>query len=66
MGMDPEGRYQRIKATVPEAELYNYSVDLRSMTSGQGVYSRKFSHYEEVPREIMPKVIEEIKKSKEE
>jgi elongation factor G len=66
MGMDPDGRYQRIKATVPEAELYNYSVDLRSMTSGQGVYSRKFSHYEEVPREIMPKVIEEIKKSKEE
>jgi elongation factor G len=66
MGMDPEGRYQRIRAIVPQPELYNYSVDLRSMTSGQGVFSRKFSHYEEVPREIMPKVIEEIKKSKEE
>jgi len=64
-GMDPEGRYQRIRATAPQAELYNYSVDLRSMTSGQGVYSRTFSHYEEVPREIMEKVIEEIKKSKE-
>lgn len=66
MGMDPDGRYQRIKATVPQAELYNYSVDLRSMTSGQGVYTRSFSHYEEVPREIMEKVIEEIKRSKEE
>ncbi len=66
MGMDPEGRYQRIKATVPQAELYNYSVDLRSMTSGQGVYTRSFSHYEEVPREITEKVIEEIKRSKEE
>ncbi len=65
-GMDPEGRYQRIRATVPQAELYNYSVDLRSMTSGQGVYSRTFSHYEEVPRELMEKVVEEIKRSKEE
>jgi elongation factor G len=63
-GMDPEGRYTRIRATVPQAELYNYSVDLRSMTSGQGVYTREFSHYEEVPREIMEKVIAEIKASR--
>lgn len=65
-GMDPEGRYQKVRGTVPQAELYNYSVDLRSMTSGQGIYSRTFSHYEEVPREIMEKVIEDIKQSKEE
>ena len=64
-GMDPEGRYTRIRATVPQAEMYNYSVDLRSMTSGQGVYSRTFSHYEDVPREIREKVIEEIKQSRE-
>ncbi len=64
-GMDPEGRYQKIRAQVPLAELYNYSVDLRSMSSGQGVYSRKFSHYEEVPYDIQEKVIEEIKKSQE-
>ncbi len=63
-GMDPEGRYQRIKAQVPQAELYNYSVDLRSMTSGQGVYTRTFSHYEEVPHEITEKVIEDIKKAR--
>ncbi|UCD17035.1 MAG: elongation factor G, partial [Candidatus Zixiibacteriota bacterium] len=65
-GMDPEGRYQKVRAAVPQAELYNYSVDLRSMTSGQGVYSRVFSHYEEVPREITEKVIEEIRQSQKE
>jgi len=65
-GMDPEGRYTKIRATVPQAELYNYSVDLRSMTSGQGFYSREFSHYEEVPREVTEKVVEEIKQAKEE
>jgi elongation factor G len=65
-GMDPEGRYQKIRGSAPLGELYNYSVDLRSMTSGQGIYTREFSHYEEVPREITDKVIDEIKKSKDE
>ncbi len=65
-GMDPEGRYQKVRGAVPLAELYNYTVDLRSMTSGQAYYTREFSHYEELPREITEKVTEEIKKSKEE
>lgn len=64
-GMDPEGRYQKIRAQVPQSELYNYSVDLRSMTSGQGIYTRSFSHYQEVPFDVQDKVIEEVKKSNE-
>jgi len=60
-GMDPDGTNQRIKATVPQAELYQYSVDLRSMTQGQGVYSAAFSHYEDVPHETAQKVIAEAK-----
>ncbi len=60
-GMDPEGKSQRIRAAVPQAELYQYSVDLRSMTQGQGVYSLEFSHYEEVPHEIAQKIIEQAK-----
>jgi len=64
-GMDPEGRNQRIRATVPQAELYQYSVDLRSMTQGQGVYTMEFSRYEEVPFEATQKVIAEAKAEKE-
>jgi len=64
-GMDPDGRSQRIKAAVPQAELYQYSVDLRSMTQGQGVYSMEFSHYEEIPHEIAQKVIAEAQAEKE-
>lgn len=66
MGMDPDGSNQRIKAQVPLAELYKYSTTLRSLTQGRGVHSRDFSHYEEVPREIAAKVIEEAKKAREE
>jgi len=57
-GMDPEGRNQRIRATVPQAELYQYSVDLRSMTQGQGMYTAEFSHYEDVPHDAALKIME--------
>jgi elongation factor G len=60
-GMDPEGRNQRIRATVPQAELYQYSVDLRSMTQGQGVYTMDFSHYEDVPHDAAEKIISAAK-----
>lgn len=64
IGMDPLGKMQQVRASVPQAELYKYSVDLRSLTQGQGVYSRKFSHYEEVPPDISMKLQEEYKSSK--
>lgn len=66
LGMEPEGPFQKVKAQVPLAELYKYSSDLRSMTQGRGHHTRAYSHYEEVPREIATKVIEEAKKEKEE
>lgn len=60
-GMEPNGAGQKIKAAVPQAELHKYSVDLRSMTQGQGVYAMNFSHYDEVPHEIAAKVVEEAR-----
>ncbi len=66
LGMDSDGRFQIIKALVPLAELYKYSSHLRSLTQGRGVHKRKFDHYEEMPKEIEQKVIEEYKKSREE
>jgi len=66
LGMDAEGHFQIIKANVPLSELYKYSTNLRSLTSGRGMYKAKFAFYEEVPREVEAKVIEEYKKSKEE
>jgi elongation factor G len=66
LGMDRDGHNQRIKAHVPLAELYKYSTTLRSFTQGRGIHTMEFSHYEEVPREIAEKIIEEAKKAKEE
>ena len=66
MGMDSEGRFQKITAQVPLAELHRYSTTLRSLTQGRGLHTRSFSHYEEVPSDTAEKIIEQAKKEKEE
>lgn len=70
MGMDHPatggGKLQVIKATVPLADLHNYATKLRSITQGRGIFTRHFSHYEEVPKEIEAKIIAEAQKEKEE
>jgi elongation factor G len=45
-------------------ELYRYASVLRSLTGGRGVHSEQFSRYEEMPREIEQRVIEQAKKAK--
>lgn len=64
-GMDSESPFQIIKAKVPLAELHKYSTQLRSLTQGRGQFSLVFSHYEEVPKDVEAKIIEEYQKSKE-
>jgi elongation factor G len=64
-GMNPESGYTVVKAQVPQAELYKYSTQIKSLTQGRGFYARDFSHYEEVPREIQERLIEEYKKARE-
>ncbi len=66
LGMDSDGHFQIIKANIPLAELYKYSSQLRSLTSGRGVHTRKFAYYEEMPREVEQKIIDEYNKSREE
>ena len=66
LGMEGEGHFQKIKALVPMSELHKYSTILRSMTQGRGVYKTKVSHYDEMPRELMEKVIAAAGKAKEE
>ena len=63
--MASETRYDLIRAHVPQAELYKYSTHLRSLTQGRASHRTKFSHYEEVPRELAERVITQAKADKE-
>jgi elongation factor G len=58
-GIEAEGIFQKIRAYVPEAELYRYSTALRSMTQGRGIHNATFLKYEAMPRHVQEKVAEE-------
>lgn len=65
-GMEPEGRRTRIRALVPEVELYKYATTLRSLTQGRAAHTRAFHGYEEVPANVAQRVIEAYRKEREE
>ncbi|MCM8780432.1 MAG: elongation factor G [Candidatus Omnitrophica bacterium] len=64
MGMEMKGKLQVVKAQVPQAEMFTYANDLRSLTGGRGTYIMKFSHYEEVPHKIASNIISQYQASK--
>jgi len=64
LGMESEGRLQVIKCHIPLSEMSGYSSKLRSFTQGRGIYTRKFSHYEDVPKEVETKIIADYEKKK--
>jgi len=65
-GMDTKDGKQIIKATVPMSEMLDYAPALRSITQGRSSFVMEFSHYDEVPKQIQEKIIEQAKLGDEE
>ncbi len=61
-GMDDVGGGKIVKGFVPLAEMFGYSTDLRSKTQGRGNYSMFFEKYEQVPKSVQEKIINEHRK----
>ena len=59
-GMETTEKAQIIKATVPMAEMLNYAPALRAMTQGRSRFHMEFSHYDEAPKAVQQKIIEEV------
>jgi elongation factor G len=65
LGTEPDDGYQKVKATVPESEMLRFALDLRSITQGRGSFTKKFSHYDEMPAHLAKTIIEEFQKQHE-
>jgi len=65
LGTEADGRLTKVKAIVPEAELYKYSTTLHSITHGRGTHRQKFHGYAEAPPEVAGKVATENQKERE-
>jgi elongation factor G len=65
LGMDQADGMQVIQAHVPQAELFSYATELRSITGGRGTFTSQLDRYEEVPQHVAEKVIEAHRKTAE-
>ena len=58
LGMEPqEDGSQKIIAEAPQAELFDYSMVLRSMTQARGNFEMEFARYENMPQSIAERII---------
>ena len=64
IGMEPEGKVQKIIAEIPMSEMFSYATDLRSMTQARGSFTSVFLRYDEVPASEVGKILEESKNLK--
>jgi elongation factor G len=66
LGSEPAEKTLKLKAVVPEAELYKYATQLHSLTQGRGTFRKKFKGYAEMPADAAARVIDEYQKAKKE
>lgn len=59
LGTETDGRLTKVKAILPEAELYRYSTTLHSLTHGRGTFRQSFHSYAEAPSDVTERVAEE-------
>lgn len=52
---------QVLKAKVPLASMFGYVTSLRSLTSGRATYNLEFSHFAELPGDLLEEVLYKIK-----
>jgi len=56
-----QGGKIEIIAEVPESEIIKYTTELKAMTQASGRFSRKFLRYDDVPENLVKKIVEEYK-----
>jgi elongation factor G len=62
LGTESDGRLTKVRAVLPESELYKYSTTLHSITHGRGTHRQRFHGYAEAPPEVAAKVAAENQK----
>ena len=58
-GIDSNDHYQILKCVTPEAELFGFSTELRSLTQGKATFSSEFNSYELVPQNVQNDLVKE-------
>ena len=57
--IETKGPIANVSAAVPLSEMFGYSTDVRTLSSGRASYTMEPSSFEEVPRNIVDKLVAE-------
>ncbi len=60
LGIESRDNYQILRSVIPEAELYDYSTNLRSLTQGKATFHSEFHAFEPVPQHIQQELVKEL------
>lgn len=56
-GIDNSNNYQILRCIAPEAELFGFSTELRSLTKGRATFKSVFSSYQPVPANVQKDLV---------
>ena len=56
-GIDNSNKYQILRCIAPEAELFGFSTELRSLTKGRATFKSVFSSYQPVPANVQKDLV---------
>jgi len=62
--VEAKGHAEVVTALVPLAEIMTYTTTLNSLTGGGGSYVMELARYDEVPRDVAGKIVEEASASR--
>jgi elongation factor G len=60
-GISTINNLQEMRAKAPLAEMFGYVTTLRTLTSGRGNANLEFSHYAQLPKDILEEVLYKVK-----
>src|SRR5690554_251503 len=58
-GVESNHKFQVLKCLTPEAELYGFSTDLRSLTQGRATFKSAFSSFQPVPTNVQKELTQQ-------
>jgi elongation factor 2 len=64
VSFEQKGLFSVIKGFIPVAETFNFSKEIRSVTSGRAIWQSLFSHWEELSQKYAFQIISERRKQK--
>ncbi|MFK5921308.1 MAG: elongation factor G [Verrucomicrobiota bacterium] len=56
--IEAKGNHSIVRVEAPLAEMFGYSTDMRSLSSGRADFSMRPSHFDEVPEKIVEEIVE--------